>query len=326
MQSSDRFTDPKRLGFGTWQLGGANLVNGKPTGWGHVEEHQAIEAIHYALDRGIVFFDTADTYGRGQAERLLGRAFSTYGGESKPIVCTKFGNQEVADGSFAKNFSAAYLIDCVSASLERLQIDSLDTLLLHSPDDNFSWTTYDEAPYHQLLEQGLIRKFGVSSRSVYGAKRVTESGWGSVVELTYNALDRRAEEVLFTLPNIGDYEIIARVPLASGFLNGRYLIEDPEFRSDDYRSTMNPADLTWLLESVRNLHFLQDLEGGMAVSALRFALSNQHVSRVIPGVRSIENLKSNLKALELGPLPDEILDLIGQSVPDVPQRWKPAVV
>lgn len=312
-----------KLGFGTWQFGGENKVNGKPTGWGDVDEQEAIAAVHYALKNGITFFDTADSYGRGQSERILGKAFKTYDGSEQPVICTKFGNKESSPDVFVKDYSEDYLIECVNGSLERLGVSKLDILLLHSPDDTFDWSAYSNEPYERLVNEGKIKAYGVSSRSVYGARKVVEQGWGSVIELTYNVLDRRAEEELFASPLFEFYSFIARVPLASGFLSGRYLTEDPVFKEDDYRSLMVGGDKEWLISSARKLEFLDQLPGGLSISALRFLLFNPHVTYLIPGVRSVVNVVSNLQAVELGALSELQIQKITECVPDVPDNWKP---
>ena len=314
-----------KLGFGTWQFGGPNYVGGKPTGWGDFDTREATRAVHYALDHGITFFDTADTYGRGQAERFLGQALRSYAGSAKAVICTKFGNREVQPDVFVKDYSPQYLYQCVAASLDRLACQQLDTLLIHSPDDVFDWTNHDPQPYQRLLQQGVIGAYGVSSRSVYGAKKVVEAGFGTVIELTYNAIDRRAESELFDQTAFDKYQFVARVPLASGFLNPKYLLQDPVFQDNEYRRFMAHTDQSWLLAQVRRLGFLDDLEGGMAVSALRFALTHPRVGRVIPGMRTVAQVAQNLLATQLGPLPDDVLKKIIETVPDVPDHWKPKV-
>jgi aryl-alcohol dehydrogenase-like predicted oxidoreductase len=114
--------------------------------------------------------------------------------------------------------------------------------------------------------------------------------------------------------------------LASGFLNSRYLNEDPAFESDDYRSLMSETDRSWLTQSVRKLGFLEELPGGLSTAALRFLLFNPQVAYVIPGMRTVSNVQSNLQALELGPLSEAVIELIQQKVPDVPDNWKPKIV
>jgi myo-inositol catabolism protein IolS len=312
-----------KLGFGTWQFGGPSYVNDKPTGWGAVDEAEATEAIRVALEQGIRFFDTADSYGQGQAEILLGNALATYPAEGVEI-CTKFGNRRDANGQYSQDYSATYLTEAVEASLRRLRRDRLDVLLLHSPPDNFDWSNHDSEPYEALIRAGKIGAYGVSSRSVYGARRVIEAGFGSVLEVIYNALDRRAEEILFTHQSADSYRFIARVPLASGFLKATYLTESPTFPPDEYRHYLPNRDRDWLLNSTRQLGFLNDLPGGLSASALRFCLSHPRVSVVIPGMRRAAHVQAHAAAARSGTLPAEVLAKIKESVPDVPPHWKPA--
>lgn len=311
-----------RLGFGTWQFGGPNVVNGNPTGWGEIDKAEAVRAVHVALDQGINFFDTADSYGRGQSESILQEAFAQKP-SSDVIVCTKFGNRQLPDGQHGQDYSPAYLTEAVEASLRRLGRDTLDILLLHSPPDAFDWSNYDVTPFEDLKKSGKIRTYGVSSRSVYGAKRVLEANFGSAVEVIYNALDRRAEDLLFTAPNAKNYFFIGRVPLASGFLNSAYLTQNPVFPVDQYRHYLPDRDRDWLLESTRKLAFLDEQPGGIATSALRFSLSNTAVDVVIPGMRNERQVLSNRQAEALGTLSPEILARIREAIPDVAEHWKP---
>lgn len=314
-----------KLGFGTWQFGGANFVNGKPTGWGDFDENEAIKTIHFALESGIKFFDTADSYGRGNAETILGKAL-----QQKPtsdvVICTKFGNKELEKDTFIQDFSAEYAEKCVNDSLKRLQISTIDILLLHSPLDDFDWQNYDIYPFENLVRKGLIRQYGVSSKSVYGAKRVIEAGFGNVVEVIYNMLDRRARDVLFSLQNIENYNIIARVPLASGFLSSEYLINEPVFRQDEYRNFMAERDKNWFIEQVRKLSFLEKQAKNISEAALRFALFEEKISVIIPGMRNIRQVSENLSALNEGRLPLEVLERLTKSVPDIPEWWKPKII
>lgn len=311
-----------QLGIGTWQLGGPNYQGNKPTGWGEIDEKTAIHTLQTAIDCGVRFIDTADSYGAGQAETWVGKALRGSAAQGFTI-CTKFGNRRDNEGNGMQDYSPAYLVEAVDASLRRLQRDRLDILLLHSPPDPFDWATYDPTPFEALVQAGKIGAYGVSSRSVYGAKKVMEAGFGSVLEVIYNALDRRADDILWTDPRSVRYRFIDRVPLASGFLTGRYLHEDPDFPVDQYRHYLPDRDRDWLLNSSRQLAFLDKLEGGMAVSALRFCLSNSAVSVVIPGARTADQVQQQALAAQLGPLSSEITTQIRQAVPDVPAHWKP---
>jgi myo-inositol catabolism protein IolS len=310
-----------KLGFGTWQFGGENLIGGKHTGWGYVDEKEAIRAVCLALDRGIRFFDTADSYGEGRSEEILGKAFQSYP-NANFVICTKFGNRKDNQGNSFQDFSPEWLEKAVINSLKRLKINCIDVLLFHSPPDDFDWKNYDVTILDRLIQKGYIKKYGVSSKTIKGALKVGENRFGSAIEGIFNALDRRAEEYLFNNHVAFEYEFIARVPLASGFLKEKYLYKAPNFAENDWRHYLPERDKIWLLESTRKLAFLDELPGGITVSALRYVLYHSGVGVVIPGMKNPEQLKANLQAVELNALAPEVVEKIKQAVPDVPAHWK----
>ncbi|MHA8097675.1 aldo/keto reductase [Aquirufa aurantiipilula] len=324
--TSPRFSSRlhQKLGLGTWQLGGPNMVQGKAMGWGEISEEESLAILSAALEAGIQFIDTADSYGKGLSEVIVGNALQAATYPQDIMVCTKFGNVYLPDGTTGQDFSSEHLYASVKASLQRLQREHIDILLMHSPPDNFDWANYDRSPLEDLISQGLIRQYGVSSKSVYGAKRVMDAGFGSVIEVIYNALDRRVDEILGQHPNMSKYDIIGRVPLGSGFLSDRLLIEEPNFGEDDYRSHMADRDKNWMLDNARKLAFLAALPGGLSANALRFTLQNPIISVVIPGARSVNQVKSNVMASNLDALSQELIQRIEQSVPSVPDWWKPS--
>ena len=324
--TSPRFSSRlhQKLGLGTWQLGGPNMVQGKAMGWGEISEEESLAILRAALEAEIQFIDTADSYGKGLSEVIVGKALQAATYPQDIIVCTKFGNVYLPDGTTGQDFSSEHLYASVKASLQRLQREHIDILLMHSPPDNFDWANYDRSPLEDLISQGLIRQYGVSSKSVYGAKRVMDAGFGSVIEVIYNALDRRVDEILGQHPNLSKYDIIGRVPLGSGFLSDRLLIEEPNFGEDDYRSHMADRDKNWMLDNARKLAFLAALPGGLSANALRFTLQNPIISVVIPGARSVNQVKSNIMASNLDALSQELIQRIEQSVPSVPDWWKPS--
>lgn len=324
--TSPRFSSRlhQKLGLGTWQLGGPNMVQGKAMGWGEISEEESLAILSAALEAGIQFIDTADSYGKGLSEVIVGKALQAATYPQDIMVCTKFGNVYLPDGTTSQDFSSEHLYASVKASLQRLQREHIDILLMHSPPDNFDWANYDRSPLEDLISQGLIRQYGVSSKSVYGAKRVMDAGFGSVIEVIYNALDRRVDEILGQHPNLSKYDIIGRVPLGSGFLSDRLLIEEPNFGEDDYRSNMADRDKNWMLDNARKLDILAALPGGLSANALRFTLQNPIISVVIPGARSVNQVKSNVMASNLDALSQELIHRIEQSVPSVPDWWKPS--
>lgn len=304
------------IGFGTWQLGGETQFGNRQTGWGKIDEQEAVRAIHHALENGIEFFDTADAYGKGKSEIILGNAFKQKPNHH-PIVCTKVGSRWDIDGSFYQDFSPLWIEQAVLASLKRLQLENIDTLLLHSPDVNFDWQNYDLSFFEKLIERGIINRYGVSVKSTAGIHEIQKQKVGSVVEAIFNVVDRRLEN--FANSN---FDFIARVPLCSGFLTQKTFSESPNFSSTDIRQYIPDADKNWLVENIRKLNFLNDLEGGIEVSALRFCLSHSFVSVCIPGMYRVKHVDSALKATALGKLSDEIILKIEETLTGLPPGWR----
>ncbi len=304
------------IGFGTWPLAGPLDAGGVPIGRGPVDEAEAVQALRAARAAGVSFFDTAPTY--GQAETLLGREL---GADRETIVCTKFGIRLDPDGRARKNYSSVALRLSVEASLRALRREVLDVLLLHSPPDDFDWQGYDAGPFETLRAEGKLRCYGVSCQGVAGAERVLRAGFGQVVEVIYNALDRRAERGVLAEAARRGVGVIARLPLAQGFLAGRFRKGPPGFAATDHRTRFSAEEIAWLQDAARKLAFLDDLPGGMAVSALRFCLSHPAVTCVIPGMRSAEQVHTNALAGSAGPLNDEDRRRILSAVPDTYPGW-----
>lgn len=309
-----------RLGAGTWQLGGSTLFGGRRSGYGDVDEADCIRGIHLALDRGLNFFDTADTYGHGRSEELLGKALK--GRRYDGIVCTKFGNREDAEGNAFQDYSAEWLNTSVDGSLKRLGRDHLDILLLHSPPDDFDWADYDSEPFESLVKAGKIRSYGISNRSVYGAQAAAEAGFGYVFQVIYNAMDRRAEEVLMPLLS-EEQTLMARSPLGSGFLSDKRTTGPaPEFAEDDHRAGLPDEPRIWLYEQARELRQL--LEDGQSLEelAIRFCLTHPLSHSCIPGFKSSAQMEANIDAGMKGPLSADVVAEIERIVPDVFPGWR----
>jgi len=274
-----------------------------------------------ALDNGINFFDTATGYGSGRSEELLGAALKSYTGAAvQPIVVSKYAAS--LTGNNDEDFSAPNLVKNVEASLSRLQIECLGAMLLHNPPDDFDFEKFDTAPFEKLVKEGKILAYGVSCRTQKGVANVTANGFGSVIEAVYNPLDRRYA-IYFANPLFSDkYTFISRVPLASGFISPRTLSEDRVFPANDIRTNFNQEQVDWVTGAVRKLAFLQELEGGITVSALRFQLSNPYNTLTIPGMKNTQQVKDAILAMHLGPLPDTVLHGIEAAVPEVFYKWK----
>ena len=306
--------------FGTWAIGGESNFAGHVNGWGPADKEISVQALRHALDQGIDLFDTADVYGNGVSEELLGQAFAERH-ESSWAVVTKFGNRDL-DGSAVKDFSAEWLGNCVDGSLRRLKRSYLDCVLMHSPADNFDWATFDRRPFEDLKKSGKILSYGVSARSANGALRVVEAGFGTVIQLNYNCLDRRmVTDVIDKITDPGAFDFFARVPLASGFLTGKYAAGH-NFSDRDIRCKIPTNDVAWRVAAVERLGFLRNLPGGLTVSALRFCLAQPSLTATVVGVRSSEQLHAVSMALDLGPLAAGIINQIEETVPDVYPGWR----
>jgi aryl-alcohol dehydrogenase-like predicted oxidoreductase len=315
------FEQASGLGMGCWQLAGAHTFGGKVNGYGDISENEAIETVRFALENDIHFFDTANGYGHGLSEIRLGKALADHREET--VICTKFGPREDDSGEAYQDFSPEFTKQALDETLNRLSTSYLDILLLHNPPDDFDWINYDRSVLEELKRGGKIRAYGVSCRSVYGALNAVKAGFGDFVEVIFNLLDRRAEEDLFGLARERGIRIIARVPLASGFLTDRFLNEDPDFPKNDIRSSFPDDMKAWMIESARKLIFLSEEPGGLAASALRFALFHPDVYAVIPGMRNRSQVEGNVQARSLGPLESTHYSRIENAVPEVFYKWLP---
>ncbi len=312
-----------RIGFGCWQLAGDYSLNGRPNGYGDIDKEEAVRAIHLALDNGINFFDTAAGYGYGSSEEMLGQALKTYAGDaSNAVICTKYAMVPGAEASAPDDFSEKNFAVNVEGSLKRLQVDRLGAMLLHNPPDDFDFSSLDIAAFDKMVQDGKIQSYGVSCRSQKGVANVLRHNFGSVIEAVYNPLDRRYEQYFTDAAYKDKYTFICRVPLASGFISPRTLLADPVFAGNDIRHNINAEQAEWVTGSVRKLGFLDELEGGISVSALRFQLSNNYDTLTIPGIKNTKQASDVILAMKLGPLPADVVNKIVEAVPEVFYKWR----
>ncbi len=310
-----------RIGFGCWQMAGSyTSPSGKPNGYGAVNDAESIRAVHKALEHGINFFDTASGYNNGKSEIVLGEALRAWPAQKQamPMICTKYATRP---GTDEDDYSAGNMLVNVDDSLRRLNIEQLGVILLHNPPDDFNYSDLDISQFEKLKETGKILSYGVSCRTMRGVENVLKQGFGSVIEAVYNPLDRRYA-ASFSNDMYSDYTFICRVPLASGFLSPKTLAGKRTFPGDDIRSVFSDEQTTWVSESVHKLAFLNDLPGGITVSALRFQLSNPYSTLAIPGIKTEKQANDAVMALNLGPLPEDVLSAIDAAVPEVFYKWR----
>jgi aryl-alcohol dehydrogenase-like predicted oxidoreductase len=268
------------IGLGAWQLGaGAD--------WEGMTDKEAAGLVHEALDAGVNFFDTAPNYGNGNSELRLGKALRGTD-RSRIVINTKFGHTVTGD----TDFSADCIIESLEGSLARLQTDYVDSLIIHNPpmaclDGNHN------AHYEileRLKEQGRIRAYGASLDACHEMQLFMDTTGGEVIEAFFNILHQDAARA-FGQAKAKGVSIIAKIPLDSGWLSGKYHAEST---FDDIRSRWSPSDIRTRSELVARLKTLLPEGSDLAHTAISFCLAYDAVSTVIPGSRNVAQLKANL--------------------------------
>jgi aryl-alcohol dehydrogenase-like predicted oxidoreductase len=294
------------IGFGAWAIGGPSGASGTPLGWGKTSDEESLAAIRRARELGVTFFDTADSYGFGRSESLLGIVLSRK--REDVVIATKVGVARDADGRLRKDFSREHIQYSVDGSLKRLRTDYIDLYQLHNPTMAELRRDDLQEAMDRLQEAGKIRFWGVSVSTPEEGIEVIRNGWGYALQVLYNALNQAPDNELFPLAKEKGYGIIARVPLASGLLSGKYR-PDTTFATDDVRQNfLTPKRLE---EVIPRVDEVKSIIGGtaraLAEGALRFVLANDAVSTTIPGMRNVRQVEMNAAADEVR-IPQDVVD------------------
>ena len=282
------------VGFGAWAIGGPSKLGEIEIGWGEVDEAVALRAIDAAYDAGVTFFDTSDAYGAGRSEQLIGKALMSK--RTQVVVATKVGNRTI-EGKWIKDFSRAWILQAAEASLARMGTDYIDLYQLHSPSDTAAYLPEAFEALAALKRQGKIRYGGVSVGPAAHGPWVIQNTPADTIQVVYNLLDREPEQTLLPMALRHNIGIIARVPLASGFLSGKFG-PDTSFAPNDHRAkTYSPEKVRQMVAQVQRLGFL--IEGKtktLAQAALQYCLANPAVSVVIPGAKTPDQARANAAA------------------------------
>ncbi|MCC3373132.1 aldo/keto reductase [Cohnella sp. REN36] len=279
------------VGVGTWQFGGE---------WGRSYEQREADAIlGRARELGINLIDTAECYGDHLSESLIGPAIRS--NRSEWVLATKFGHHFHRPFERTDEFGPADVVRQLEQSLRALQTDYVDLYQFHSgPDAAFDSDTLWDALNRQV-EVGKIRHLGISigsNRNVHQTSRATAVG-AEAIQVVYNRLDRAPEEAVFPSCVEQRLGVLARVPLASGFLSGKYKPGD-RFGSDDVRSRRDADEQDRLLREVEEIGRSEVPEGtDMAAWALAWCLRHPAVTTVIPGCKDVAQVEANAAAVAL---------------------------
>jgi len=281
------------IGIGTWQFGGE---------WGKEFQQAEVHTIlNRAFELGINLIDTAECYGDHTSERLIGQAIRQ--NRQDWIIATKFGHRYLGNFQREQLWSAQDVQKQLEESLWALQTDYLDLYQFHSGEDDAFLNEDLWTMLHKQVELGKIRHLGISissrgDRTLQVAK-ASQVGAGAI-QLVYNRLNRQAEETIFPLCIQQDLGVMARVPLASGLLSGKYKPGDQFTVLTDVRSIMDAQKLEQDLRAVKEIQEKEVPPGiPMASWALAWCLNQPAVTCVIPGCKSVQQLEVNASAAEI---------------------------
>jgi len=301
------------IGMGCWAIGGAFTFEGRNDGWGEVDDAQSARAIHLALDLGASLFDTADAYGTGHSEQVLGAALK--GRRDRAIVATKFGfaydEQKRALGAI--DVSPAYIERANAQSLRRLGIDCIDLYQIHPGD--LADTAADAAgeALERLADAGRIRSWGWSTDNAAAARRMLKFPHFAAVQQQLNVLNDGPD--MLALCEQTGLASLNRSPLAMGLLSGKFT-DASRLPATDVRG----AGHGWVGDFVdgqprpavlQRIEAIRDLltTGGRtpAQGALGWLLARSPATFPIPGFKTEAQVRDNLGALRLGPLPPDVM-------------------
>jgi len=292
------------IGFGAWAIGGS---------WGKQSEEDSRLGLESALDRGVNFIDTAAGYGNGKSEKIIGEFLKSR--SEQVYVCTK---TPPAPGKWPPSpyckmedrYSEKYLRENVEERMKNLQVDSLDVLLLHT------WTrAWNDNPMplkilQKMKTEGLIKQIGISSpeHDQNCVIQLMRDGMVDVLQVIYNIFEQEPAAQLFPVAKETGTGIIVRVAFDEGVLTGKYTGKET-FGIDDFRSNYFAGDR--LARGVRRTEAIKKefMESGytMPELALKFALSHEAVSTVIPGIRNQQQALMNTAVSDLPELSDDVL-------------------
>lgn len=286
------------IGLGCWGVSGD---------WGPVDRGEAVRTLRRAFELGVTFFDTADMYGKGRSEELVREALGAHRAE---LVIASKGGYNFYQGERHLDFRPDYLEFALHESLRRLGTDYLDLYQLHNPrPDDLTDAVFERLD--RLRAQGKMRRWGVSLNSRREGFDRLRTRRPASVQVAYNLLDQRAAADVLPWAREQGVAAIARVPLASGLLTGKYR-RDSRFPAGDQRRRHPPEWVARGVEGAEAVAFLARPGRTLAQAALQFVLAHPAVTVAIPGARSVAQVEANVGALSAVPLTPEELHRVSR--------------
>lgn len=280
------------IGFGAWGIGGPAMVGETAIGWGHVDDETSIKALKKSFDLGINFYDTADFYGFGHSEELIGKVF---GNRDDVIIASKVGHR-VEDKTIILDYTKEHILRSCDESLKRLKRDKIDYYQLHSAKLNHLEDGACIEAMEELKEKGKIRYWGISLNTFNPypeAEFLLEKNIADGFQLVLNIINQRSIK-LIEKSKEKNYGIIARIPLQFGLLTGKF-DKSKKFSKNDHRYFRLPPEfLEELIDALNDVWPVQEKYKISKTSfALSFILSVDGVSTVIPGIKTPEQAVLN---------------------------------
>jgi aryl-alcohol dehydrogenase-like predicted oxidoreductase len=287
------------VGFGAWAIGGNDHGNS----YGPTDDKVSLATVERAFELGCNFYDTADVYGHGHSEELLGQALREH--RNEVILATKVGGDFYHDPP-RMNFNPDYLEFASAKSCERLKTDHIDLYQLHNPPAQLLKSGKIFDGLEKLKDSGRIRHYGISIHDPQEGLLSMKYGQPAAIQVVFNLLRQEAKNELFQVARDQNVAIIAREPLSNGFLAGKVTM-DSTFPVGDIRSNFPRNYLSGLIRASQQLRLLESKTRTLAQASIRFVLDHKDVSTVIPGAKTPQQIEENLKASELPSLTGEEL-------------------
>ena len=316
--------DVSAIGFGAWAIG---------ADWGNVDDTASMRALHAAADAGVTLIDTADVYGDGRSEKVIGRFLRERSGE-KFFVATKMGRRVPVE---MKNYTPEAFRAWTERSRDNLGVERLDLVQLHCLHPSIYYSPEHFEALDELVKAGVVANYGVSVERVEEALKAIEFPGVATVQIIFNIVRQRPAERFLSEARRRDVGVLARVPLASGLLTGN-MSKATTFDPSDHRQynrhgesfdvgeTFSGVDYETGLAFVEELRSLVPDGATMAQMALRWILMFEGVTAAIPGAKTTEQARANAAAASLAAIPSSTMEQIERMYaerikPLVHQRW-----
>jgi aryl-alcohol dehydrogenase-like predicted oxidoreductase len=297
-------------------------------GWSGSDDEQSLTSLQTAIDLGLNFFDTAWAYGDGHSEKLLGQVVRLNPGK-RLYTATKIPPKNRVwpsrrEFSLDDCYPPEYIEEYIHHSLKNIAVDAIDLIQFHTWED--SWLADDRwvKKIDQLRRDGKILSVGISIKrwEPWNGVQAVGSGFIDAVQVIYNIFDQNPEDELFPACDEKDVAVIARVPFDEGTLTGRLTLNSKWPEGDWRNSYFVPENLKSSVEHAEMLKPIIPQGMSMPEMALRFILNNATISTIIPGMRKLQHVKSNIATSDRGPLPEELHSTLKKHRWDrEPTRW-----